>query len=132
MEQVLSIWLEASIKAHDFVAKEFWESKMSDMRNVYIPNSETYVFSDSGSIKGFLSLSGDVLAAIFVTPGSQGQGIGQQLMDKAKSLRNKLTLTVYRDNHKSVEFYKKNGFVVVRDEIDKHTGHAEILMAYEP
>ncbi len=37
MNQVINIWLEASIKAHDFVDGEFWESKVKDMREIYIP-----------------------------------------------------------------------------------------------
>ncbi len=42
---VLSIWLEASIKAHDFVGADFWQKQLNAMRDVYIPNSETYQIS---------------------------------------------------------------------------------------
>jgi len=42
MDRVLEIWLEASIQAHDFLAREFWESKVSEMRDTYLPASETY------------------------------------------------------------------------------------------
>ncbi|MEZ9597475.1 GNAT family N-acetyltransferase, partial [Vibrio sp. 10N.286.46.A8] len=31
METVLDIWLTASVKAHDFVAPEFWESQVGNM-----------------------------------------------------------------------------------------------------
>lgn len=44
LERVLEIWLSASIKAHSFIEAEFWESKVSDMREMYIPASETFVF----------------------------------------------------------------------------------------
>ena len=37
MDQVLEIWLEASIKSHNFIKREFWESKLEDMRNLYLP-----------------------------------------------------------------------------------------------
>ena len=43
IDQVISIWLEASIKAHDFIESEFWKSKVKDMREIYIPSGETYV-----------------------------------------------------------------------------------------
>lgn len=132
MDDVLDIWLEASIKAHDFVDRTFWESKADDMRQIYIPTSETYVFSDNGTIKGFFSFNGDTLAAIFVSPNAQGKGIGQQLMAKAKSLKKKFNLTVYRENHKSIEFYKRCGFTIIKEQVDEHTGHIEILMAYNP
>jgi putative acetyltransferase len=130
MNDVLDIWLKASIKAHNFVEGKFWESKLDDMRETYIPSSDTYVFTDNGIIKGFLSLHGDTLAAIFVSPDFQGKGIGRQLMDKAKALREKLVLTVYRENAKSVQFYMKCGFEIVKERIDEHTGHIEILMQF--
>lgn len=55
MFDVLNIWLKASVRAHGFVAKEFWESRVEDMREIYIPASETYVFSENGAILGFFS-----------------------------------------------------------------------------
>ncbi len=130
MNDVLDIWLKASIKAHSFVERKFWESKIDDMREIYIPASDTFVFADKGIIKGFFSLHGDTLAAMFVSPEFQGKGIGQKLMDKAKSLRNKLDLTVYKENAKSIDFYKKCGFVMIEEKVDEHTGHIEILMEH--
>lgn len=130
MNDVLDIWLEASIEAHGFVGKEFWESRVDDMRETYVPGSDTYVFSENGTVKGFFSLHEDSLAAMFVSADAQGKGIGQQLMNKAKSLRRKLNLTVYRENEKSIRFYRKCGFKPVKERVDEHTGHIEILMGY--
>ena len=130
MNDVLNIWLEASIRAHSFVGKEFWESSVQDMREIYIPASDTYVFSENGTVRGFFSLHDESLAAMFVWPEAQGKGIGRQLMDKAKSLGKKLNLTVYRENEKSIQFYKKCGFIPVKERADEHTGHIEILMEY--
>lgn len=130
MNDVLNIWLEATIRAHGFVGKEFWESRVCDMRETYIPASDTYVFSENGTVKGFISLNGESLAAMFVSPDAQGKGIGQQLMKKAKSLRKKLYLTVYQENPRSVDFYRKCGFLTIEEKVDKHTGHMEILMEY--
>lgn len=130
MEAVLAVWLKASITAHNFVEAEFWESKVDDMRERYIPSSDTYVFTDNGIIKGFISLHGNTVAAMFVSPEFQGKGIGRQLIRKAKSLKNKLDLTVYRENNKSIDFYGRCGFVVIKEIVDEHTGHIEILMEY--
>ncbi len=100
------------------------------MRETYIPASDTYVFSENGTVKGFFSLNGDSLAAMFVSPDAQGKGIGQQLMKKATSLRKKLYLTVYRDNPRSIDFYRKCGFLIIEEKVDEHSGHIEILMKY--
>ena len=86
IDQIINIWLEASIKAHDFVKIEFWKSKVKDMRKLYIPSGETYVYEEEG-IKGFVCLCNDTLAAIFVSPEFQGMGIGRQLIKKAKDIR---------------------------------------------
>ena len=130
LDQVIKIWLEASIIAHDFVDSEFWESKVKDMREIYIPSAENYVYEKEGVIKGFISLYNDILAAIFVSLSSQGTGIGKQLMDKAKDVRVHLNLTVYKENKRSIEFYKKCGFKIEREQIDQHTGHPELVMTF--
>ena len=130
MEDVLNIWLSASIHAHDFVAKEFWESKVVEMREVYLPASESYVYEENGYIKGFVSLYGETLAAIFVLPNAQRQGIGKQLIQKAQERRQTLNLSVYKENTPSIEFYHKCGFLPVKKQVDKHTGHLEVVMVW--
>jgi len=130
IDQIISIWLEASIKAHDFIDSEFWKSKINDMKEIYIPSAETYVFEEGNELKGFASLLGDTLAALFVSPRYQGKGIGKQLILKSKSIREKLILTVYKENKRSIEFYRKNGFKIIQEQIDNHTGHSELLMKF--
>jgi len=132
MEDVLELWLEASAGAHDFVGREFWESKVDDMRNRYLPAAETHVFVQGGRVRGFVSLQGDTLAALFVSPAFQGRGLGRRLMDRVKRLRDRLELTVYRENQRAVRFYRRCGFAVVGERTDPHTGHAEVLMEYGP
>ncbi|MGI0118212.1 GNAT family N-acetyltransferase [Zooshikella sp. RANM57] len=130
IESVLSIWLEASIQSHTFIDRSFWESKINDMRDIYIPQSETHVFYLASEIVGFISLHQTTLAALFISPKHQGKGFGTQLLDKAKSLRNELQLAVYKDNHKSTRFYQQNGFQSLYEQIDEHTGFPEIIMSW--
>lgn len=130
LDQVIDTWLNASIIAHDFIDSEFWKSNVDAMRNVYIPASETYVYEEGGIIKGFVSLLNDTIAALFVSPNDQGSGIGTQLVAKSKEIRDQLNLNVYKENVKSIEFYKKCGFEIVKEQIDQHTGHPELVMSY--
>jgi len=53
LDSVIDIWLEASIKAHDFVDPKFWEDKVDEMRNIYIPKSETWIYEDNKEVLGF-------------------------------------------------------------------------------
>ncbi len=128
MEAVLSIWLTASKKAHDFIAAEYWEAQLTNMRERYIPASETYVYEYQSEVVGFYALYENRLAAIFVLPGFQGKGIGKLLISDAKSKRSELTLSVYKENVDSYHFYLFQGFKIVREQIDEHTGHPEYVM----
>ena len=130
IKDVLDIWLKASIKAHSFVDQEFWKSKTGVMRETYLPSSETYILKEDDVIKGFFSLQDETLAAMFVSPEFQGKGVGRKLMDKAKTLRGRLELAVYKENQKSIDFYKKCGFEFIEERVDEHTGHMEILMKF--
>jgi putative acetyltransferase len=132
MEDVIRIWLDASVRAHGFIDRRFWQSKVGDMKDVYLPASETYVYEDEEGVKGFVSLQEDTLAALFVCPGSQGEGIGRRLVEKAKQLRQELDLSVYTRNRKAVRFYERCGFEAVSENIDKHTGHLELRMRFRP
>lgn len=100
------------------------------MREIYIPFSETYVYEEGKIIRGFFSLHEDTLAVIFVHPNSQRSGIGKLLMIAVKEARDTITLTVYKENLNSIEFYKKCGFKIESQKIDNHTMHPQLLMTY--
>ncbi|HHG3405518.1 N-acetyltransferase [Vibrio parahaemolyticus] len=129
MDSVLEIWLNASVKAHDFISAEFWESQLENMRNIYIPASETYVYEVESKVVGFYALYENSLAAIFVYPELQGKGIGKQLLSHAKAQRAVLSLSVYKENQASYQFYSSQGFKVVSEQVDEHTGHSEYTMS---
>lgn len=129
LDSVLEIWLNASIKAHDFILAEFWESQVESMRNIYIPASEVYVYEIDSKVIGFFALYESRLAAIFVAPELQGKSIGKQLLNHAKNQRTILTLSVYKENQASYQFYLSQGFNVVSEQLDEHTGHPEYTMS---
>lgn len=129
-ETVLTLWLDASIQAHDFVPKAFWQEQLPAMREHYLPQAETLVLEENGQALGFLSLHEQRLAALFVSPNAQGRGIGRQLLDEAKRRRDSLELSVYCANTRAVAFYKANGFVTVAEAHDPHTGQAELTMRW--
>ncbi|OEA00822.1 N-acetyltransferase [Vibrio parahaemolyticus] len=129
LDSVLEIWLEASVKAHDFVPADFWGSQVENMRNIYIPASEVFVYEIESKIVGFYALYESTLAAIFVFPEFQGKGIGKQLLSHAKAQRAILSLSVYKENQASYQFYLSHGFTVVSEQRDEHTGHLEYTMS---
>ncbi|MBA4502691.1 N-acetyltransferase [Marinobacterium marinum] len=128
IESILDIWLQASIQAHDFIAPTFWQSQVDNMRTLYLPASETYVLERNSEVVGFYALHDNTLAAIFVRPELQRQGIGKLLLDHAKTKRPALTLSVYTENDASYRFYLAQGFTVVSQQTETHTGHLEYTM----
>lgn len=131
-ETILRIWLDASCRAHDFVSPSFWAGQVEAMRDLYLPSAVTYVYADpsTGEVLGFISLAGSCVAALFVAPAAQQKGIGTQLMRLVKQKQNHLTLQVYTENTRAVAFYKKQGFRMLRRQIDGQTGHPEYVMSF--
>lgn len=127
--ELVDIWLLASIKAHNFVDEQVWQSQVEAMRDIYLPNSETYVYEEDAKPIAFYSLNDDQLAAIFVAIGSQGKGIGKQLIVHALKQRDSLSLSVYQENQASILFYLGQGFSIKSKQKDEFTGHLEYTMA---
>jgi len=133
INRMSTIWLEASILAHDFIPHSFWEDKMEDMRKIYLPSSVNYVYIEevTGEIAGFISIAGNYIPALFVAPSMQKRGIGKQLMNYVKKFYDHLTLNVYAENRDSVVFYQRQGFTITGENIEKHSGHIEYQMEYK-
>ena len=95
--EVLNIWLKASEQAHSFAGVGFWCGLVEDMRQVYLPRARTWVCRDGGRVVGFACLVGEgELAALFVAPERQCEGIGTALLDWVKKhSKGMLTVGVY-------------------------------------
>ncbi|NIF19656.1 N-acetyltransferase [Pantoea sp. Cy-639] len=130
-DAVLQIWLEASIRAHHFIPKDFWLSQVEAMRTQYIPAATTFVHEHDGEVQGFVSLHGHSLAALFISPAAQGQGLGTRLVDYVKTGRDSLELSVYRANERAIAFYLRHGFSIIAEGVDEHTGAMELSMRWQ-
>lgn len=129
INEVMEIWKYATIEAHNFINKEYWLGKYSEVKDVYIPMSKTFIYEENNDIRGFISILDDnFIGALFVDISSQGKGIGSQLIDFVKKRYNKLSLAVYKNNKKAVEFYKGAGFVLDEEKIDEGTNEKELIM----
>ena len=131
LDTVVDLWLKSSIKAHSFIEASFWEGQVNAMREVYIPSADTWVADYEGMLVGFVSLNEEILAALFVHPFFQGNGIGKQLLQFAMEQSDSLVLSVYKENKRAMDFYRKQGFEAVQEQVDKHTGMPEVIMVWE-
>ena len=101
IEAIMQIWKNENIKAHNFIAKDYWESNYEYVKKL-IPNSEIYVYTNKEKIEGFIGINNDYIEGIFINTASQNKGIGTELLNKAKKEKTKLTLSIYEKNTKTI------------------------------
>lgn len=129
INKIMDIWLRSTIKAHDFIPKEYGDNSYNTVKDVYIPMADTFIYEDEESIKGFISIiNNEFIGALFVDTDSQGGGIGKKLINFAIDKYKNLSLAVYKDNVKSVVFYKRMGFTVVKEQVNQDSGYTEYIM----
>lgn len=131
--EVLNIWLRASEQAHAFAGVGFWCGLVEDMKQVYLPKAHTWVCRDGGRVVGFACLVGEgELAALFVEPARQCEGIGTALLDWVKEhSKEGLTVGVYEENPRARAFYRRSGFEEVGFRDDELTGSREYRMEWK-
>ncbi|MFR5048756.1 MAG: GNAT family N-acetyltransferase [Faecalispora sporosphaeroides] len=130
IDKVTQIWLEVNTKAHNFIPERYWVEHFNDTKEI-IPQSEVYVYEKDGEILGFVGLSDNYIAGIFVSINSQSMGIGKHLLNYVKDIKTKLSLSVYQKNEGAIKFYKRENFIIQSENIDENTGEQEFLMVWE-
>lgn len=130
LDAVLDIWYEASLLAHPFLTQEFLESERRNIREIYMPEAETWVCVTEGRVRAFIALLGNEVGAIFAHPDHHGRGLGRALMDKAVDLRSELHLDVFKENAIGRAFYDRYGFHPRHEHVHEETGHTLIRMEY--
>lgn len=130
LSDVMNIWLNTNIQAHSFIDKEYWKTNFDAVKNI-LPSTEVYVYEEDGCIMAFMGVDNGHIAGIFVCQKMQSKGVGKMLLDKAKEIHPKLSLTVYQKNIKAVDFYQREKFVIQQEQIDEKTKESEYLMTWQ-
>lgn len=131
LSAVMQIWLDTNIKAHDFIPKEYWENNYEIVKEI-LPDAEIYVHVDdtAGFIDGFIGLTDNYIAGIFVKEDKQSKGIGKKLLNYVKNIKPNISLSVYQKNTKAVRFYKREQFKIVSENVDDITNEKEFIMEW--
>lgn len=127
IEDIMKLWLETNISAHDFIDSDYWKNNY-DAAKEMMPNASIYVYEENDLIQGFVGLMDGYIAGIFVSKQLQSKGLGKELLDYAKSNNSKLFLNVYKKNKRAVDFYLREGFLVSSEKEDENTGEIELSM----
>lgn len=131
LQPISDLWLQTSLQCHNFIAESFWQNNLENIKNIYIPNSQTFVFEDKHKIKGFISLMNEnFIGACFVRKEFQNKRIGSKLIKFAQHHHSALQLQVYTKNQKAINFYHKHGFKIVDESICPDTREKQLLMSW--
>ena len=81
--------------------------------------AQAYVAIDAGRVVGTARLNGRTVTSVFVNPEDMGRGVGAKLLDAIESAarENYETTLELQSSVTAFEFYKKRGFVVVREDL---------------
>ena len=128
LETILDVWHQSSTLAHPFLDEAFVEKATKAMREMYIPNSETWVYEEDGIIIGFIGMMGNEIGGLFVLPDHHSKGIGKQLVDFISELHEELEVEVFKENKIGRAFYNKYGFQVIKEDLHEESGQEIIRM----
>lgn len=128
LESLQDVWYRASKVGHPFLDEPFLALERGRIEDVYMPMSETWVYLESQTVAGFISLMDNEVGALFVDPDCQGKGIGRALMDHAHSLRATLELDVFKANKIGRRFYDRYGFELIEERVHEETGYPMLRM----
>ena len=110
-DALVSVWREANSLAQPFLSEAFVAQVTEDIRNIYLPNVETWVAEDNGNPVGFISVIGDEIGGLFLHPSFHGKGFGSALVDHAAGLHGPLRVEVFEQNAVGRRFYDRYGFL---------------------
>lgn len=128
-EALISIWDNAEALAHPFLPSEVRDQVRRDMRDLYLPNAETWVLDDEGVPVGFIAMIDKEIGGLFLDPSQQGKGKGREMVDHVVALKGPLTVEVFKDNKIGLPFYERYGFVVTGEGMFEASGDETFKMA---
>lgn len=129
IDEVMQLWLECNLEVHHFIDKSYWLNNYKMVKKMIL-NSEIYVYKSEKRIIGFAGLLEKYIAGIFVDKNYRSKGIGRQLITYLKERHKQLSLTVYQKNQLAINFYLKEDFRIVKEQIEKNTKEIELIMEY--
>jgi putative acetyltransferase len=125
---LLEIWEKAALIAHPFLSDEFHQMVKGAMKDMYLPNSDTWVYEESGNIIGFISMAKSEIGGLFVDPNQQSKGIGTALVNHISQFHKTLEVEVFEENKIGKPFYEKHGFKMMKAYLMKETNQNVLRM----
>ncbi|HND48485.1 MAG TPA: GNAT family N-acetyltransferase [Anaerolineales bacterium] len=117
-DAVTALWFNAMLVAIPDLMKRMGytlEGSLNYFRNGILAENQLWVYELEGKPVAFLALKDDFIDRLYVAPEFHRRGIGQALLDHARTLYpDHLWLFTDQVNTMARSFYEKNGFVATR------------------
>ena len=130
IEEILKIWLNSNLEAHDFIKREYWIDNLDKVKKMF-SDSTIYVYYADNQIVGFADLYEQYIAGLFITDNYRNKGIGRCLLERLKSDYNVLNLYVNEKNEGAIRFYTKHQFEIRSKEFEVETQEYEYFMKWD-
>lgn len=130
-DALISIWRDANAIAHPFLSEDFVTQVGQDIRNMYLPNAETWVLEEEGKPLGFIALIGNEIGGLFLDSSSHGKGFGRAMVDHASELKGPLCVEVFEKNSIGRRFYDRYGFIETERYDHEPSGEVTIKMSVQ-
>lgn len=119
IDTIMQIWFTSNCEAHSFIPQSYWEEQRPAVQAA-IQQADVYCFVDNqGIIQGFIGLTGNYIAGLFVAANFRSHGVGRQLLEVAKDKYVFLELDAYQKNPRAINFYQHNGFSITHQTSDE-------------
>jgi len=126
--ELISIWELSAALAHPFLTSDFSAMVKKAMVEVYLPDSDTWVYEEGNLVVGFISMAGNEIGGLFVHPKYHSKGIGTSLMNHISQFHKELEVEVFEKNSIGKPFYEKHGFVPIKEYVLEEANQKVIRM----
>lgn len=130
IDSIINIWHQASALAHSFLTPDFVEKTKKELRELYLPNSQTWVCEEKDNTIGFIAMLGNEIGGLFVLPDHHSKGIGTQLVNYVGMLYKTLEVEVFKNNNIGRAFYDNYGFKVIKEHFHEETQQKLLRMKF--
>lgn len=129
LDRIMEVWLNSNLEAHDFVDPNYWKSNFNYVKQA-MQQADVFIYESNKQIYGFVGMTDNYLAGIFVDQQYRGNGVGTQLLDFIKKNFDSFTLSVYEKNKSALNFYLQQDLQIVSSDIDQDTNEKELIMKW--
>lgn len=118
---IMKIWKDNNIRFQSFIESQYWIDNYIQIRDEFL-KSKIYIYTEETEIQAFIVIdyNGKILN-IQVKPEIQREGIGEILIQKAKSDFTNLHACIFERNNNAVLFFKAMGFRKTIEKLDEQT-----------